>query len=305
MKTYSWAVWATLGAVASGCGAAKQDDVTGEPLGSGGGSMVGGSAAGGSPAGGSPAGGSESTNPPAAGGTPVAAGGGLVVPDDEEGSTGGAGQDDVCTLAILGDPGSNPSANFAEWIAERGPVVERFDAETRLPLLTAAELGRFDVVFLDWLAPETMSGVTPSEFGAWVESGGRLVALSGYADYPEALDVQNEMLEPLGLGFDATMPYFGPVVDFVPHPITAGLTSLTFVGGRVVTHEADDEVLMTMGEPALPTCVVGQRGSGKVFLFGDEWVTYDSEWSAQPEIEEFWVNVFAWLGDCDLQVVVK
>lgn len=235
------------------------------------------------------------------GGTAGGSGGGLVIPDDEEPPS----NDDVCSVAILGDPGSNPSANFAAWLGERGPVVERFESVTALPALTAAELSRFDVVFLDWLAPDTSVGISPSDLGSWVMAGGRLVALSGYGDYPEALAVQNDLLLPLSVGFDTTGPIWGPVTQFVPHSITTGLTSLTFIGGRSISHLPDDEVLMTVGDPADAVCVIGQRGSGKVFLFGDEWITYDSEWSAEPEIEQFWVNVFSWLGDCDITPIVK
>lgn len=239
--------------------------------------------------------------PFATGGTAEGSGGGLVITDGDPPT----GTDDVCSVAILGDPGSNPSANFAAWLGERGPTVERFESVAALPALTAAELSRFDVVFLDWLAPDKSVGISPGELASWVETGGRLVALSGYGDYPEALTVQNELLLPLAVGFDTTATLWGPVMDFVPHAITTGLTSLTFIGGRAVTHQADDEVLMTVGEPAQDVCVVAERGSGKVFLFGDEWITYDSEWSTQPEIEQFWVNVFAWLGDCDITPIVK
>jgi hypothetical protein len=60
---------------------------------------------------------------------------------------------------------------------------------------------------------------------------------------------------------------------------------------------------MTLNDPALPVAVVATRGSGRLFLFGDEWVTFDSEWVSMPEIEQFWVNIFDWLGGCKLTPV--
>ncbi len=209
----------------------------------------------------------------------------------------------ACKLAILGDPGSNPGANFAEWIEERGPVVDRYLAGPELQGFATTDLQTYQVVLLDRLAPGTVVGIAPDDLSSWVHGGGRVIALSGYGDYPEVVEVQNRMLEPLGLGFVSDSPVWGPVTQFASHPITAGLQSLTFVGGRQVTHDPLDEVIMTLNDPALPVAVVATRGAGRLFLFGDEWVTFDSEWVSMPEIEQFWVNIFDWLGGCKLTPV--
>jgi hypothetical protein len=36
---------------------------------------------------------------------------------------------------------------------------------------------------------------------------------------------------------------------------------------------------------------------GKVFVWGDEWITFDSDWSGRPElqVELFWTNALKWL----------
>ncbi len=211
----------------------------------------------------------------------------------------GPDTDEACRLAILGNPGFNPGANFAEWIAERGPVVDRFVAGPDLQAFTLANLQTYDVVLLDRLAPDALLGISATELATWVEAGGRVIALSGYGDYPEVVQVQNALLTPLGLGFVSETPVWGPVTQFTQHPINAGLQSLTFVGGREVSHQAGDEVIMTL-ETDIAVGVIAVRGSGRLFLFGDEWVTFDSEWVALPEIEQFWVNIFDWLGGCEL-----
>ena len=48
-----------------------------------------------------------------------------------------------------------------------------------------------------------------------------------------------------------------------------------------------------------------------VIVFGDEWITYDSEWSQDqhPEyqVEQFWLNIFKWLSpsdECQVPIVV-
>ena len=57
---------------------------------------------------------------------------------------------------------------------------------------------------------------------------------------------------------------------------------------------------MTLSDPPQPAGVLAERGSGRAFLFGDEWITYDSEWAALPEIEQMWIAIFNWLGGCEL-----
>ena len=39
-------------------------------------------------------------------------------------------------------------------------------------------------------------------------------------------------------------------------------------------------------------------GEGRVFVWGDEWVTYSSEWAARfdYQVDRFWVNSVAWLS---------
>ncbi len=215
------------------------------------------------------------------------------------------GGSDVCTVAILGDPGWYSAANFGSWIAERGPVVDRFDSNGALAAITADELAKYDVVLLDFLGPDFEVGVSPEDLAAWVNGGGSLIALSGYGDTDDALLTQNQLLLPLDLGFDTSAVLGGPVTDFVDHPITQGLTSITFVGGRRVTCLADDEVIMTINDPAIPVGVTAERGLGRAFLFGDEWITFDSEWSSIPEIQVMWINIFDWLADCELKEIIR
>jgi hypothetical protein len=175
-------------------------------------------------------------------GTAGSATGGRAVVDGTTGGElsilppqGGVDAGDDCAVGILGEPGENPAANFAAWIEARGPIVDRFAPGGELETLTPAQLSEYDVVVLDWLAPETTLGITPQELETWVQGGGRLIALSGYADYPEALAVQNQMLAPLGISFVTEQVLWGPVTQFVSHPITANLTEISFIGGREVT----------------------------------------------------------------------
>jgi hypothetical protein len=31
------------------------------------------------------------------------------------------------------------------------------------------------------------------------------------------------------------------------------------------------------------------------FVWGDEWITFDSQWSSMPMIKTFWVHILGWL----------
>ena len=46
---------------------------------------------------------------------------------------------------------------------------------------------------------------------------------------------------------------------------------------------------------------------GRVYVWGDEWITYDSEWSAHTDyqVERFWLNSLKWLtavGRCQVEL---
>lgn len=45
--------------------------------------------------------------------------------------------------------------------------------------------------------------------------------------------------------------------------------------------------------------VAVDRGSGKgrAVIWGDEWITYDSEWNNPNfDVPRFWSNIFRWIG---------
>jgi hypothetical protein len=37
-------------------------------------------------------------------------------------------------------------------------------------------------------------------------------------------------------------------------------------------------------------------GAGHGFVWGDEWIEFDSEWSAMPQIPQLWLQVFTWIS---------
>lgn len=209
------------------------------------------------------------------------------------------GQDGICdclAIAIVGTPGSLAASEFEQWLIERGTSAERINP----PVIDAAVLGAYDVVILDQLTriyepAETMA------FEAWVTAGGGLMAMTGHTANPvSAQQWPNSILGTFGLEYQGQL-LNGPVTDFLPHPISVGLTSVTFLGGFEVV-ETIPGTSDVVGQLAGPTPVAQAReyGAGKVFVWGDEWIEYDSEWTTMPEIALLWTNIFSWLSPADV-----
>lgn len=89
----------------------------------------------------------------------------------------------------------------------------------------------------------------------------------------------------------------GNVTTFHTHPLTTGLTSVTFNGGYCLANLPSGEGSVVVAEiTAGPVGLALVRGSGRAFVWGDEWVEFDSQWQTLPEIKTFWANSLGWLS---------
>lgn len=212
--------------------------------------------------------------------------------------SGGDGIFDCQRILLVGAAGANPSANFVAWLTGNGSQVERVLTDTTTPL-TATLLDGVKVVILDRL-PRTFTTDEAAILATWVEAGGGLMVMTGYSGGATDRDRPNSLLAPYGLGYQGGL-VSGPVTMFTTHPLTTGLSSVTFSGGFVVGTVGADAgpgggpttTVATL--PSGAAGVVQVRGAGRVFVWGDEWVTFDSEWSSMPMIRTFWVNALGWL----------
>jgi len=201
-------------------------------------------------------------------------------------------------IGILGNPGSNAASNFEQWLTKSGTSVKRIQTTETEPL-TRATLDPFDVVVVDCLTRDYTADEA-SIFAAWVSAGGGLAAMSGYHDDTTIDWRANSLLAPLGVAFAGDRTW-GPATKFATHAITAGLTSVTFTGGYLVSDLGGVTSTRTPVAfiPGTPDKTVGsavQSGSGHAFVWGDEWIEFDSEWSTYPQIPKLWVQVFAWIS---------
>jgi len=216
-----------------------------------------------------------------------------IVDDIDE---GGDGICDCLAIAIVGVPGSLAASEFQQWLIDRGTTTDRIDP----PLVDAAVLDPYDVIVLDQLT-RSYDPAEAAAFDTWVTEGGGLMSMTGHTASPvSAQQWPNSILGPMGLEYQGVL-LSGPVTDFLPHPTTVGLTSVTFLGGFAVVETIPglSEVVAQLPGP-VAAAQVQQRGNGRLFIWGDEWIEYDSEWTMLPEITQLWTNIFAWLAPADI-----
>lgn len=223
-----------------------------------------------------------------------------------------AGHDGVCdclNIATVGHigPWSNGGDIFASWLNARSPIgaVALADDE-----LTAENLKKFQIVVVLHAATQTIenNGVTApahhvfsdaetSAFDAWVRGGGGVMTTIGYTN-DEANEVVNVnlLLAKLGMGYSTErLNLTGNVQDWIAHPVTDGITNI-FTDNGV---EPDGPSGMTIAHGGDKVALqVAQVGDGRAAIWGDEWITYDSEWSdvKGQQVEHFWLNLLKWLS---------
>jgi hypothetical protein len=73
---------------------------------------------------------------------------------------------------------------------------------------------------------------------------------------------------------------------------------VTFLGGFYINVMDDGIGMSTVVAtlPAGPVAVAQVRNDGKLFIWGDEWIEFDSEWQNIPQIKQLWVNILAYLS---------
>ena len=218
--------------------------------------------------------------------------------------------------------GSGDNTNeFEAWLTTKSNATVSF-AITKPGPITLEYLNGFDVILLQDLRAWTFSSDEIAAFQQWIGEGGGVMALSGYFS-DDALEINNTnaLLSNSGMSLLATeVPgqscsdaaaiagsttlcpnskasatgkcyCWGnslPLTEWNPDQPTIK-DSLTAVGafrGRAVNPGTGTVVVSYGGTPVGATSVVG---TGKVFIFGDEWVTYTSQWTTggQPTTDPY------------------
>ncbi len=201
-------------------------------------------------------------------------------------------------IGILGTLGNTTSSNFQQWLESAGTSVTQLQTNPSDPAIDANTLAPFDVVILSKLP----RAYTPAEAKALkdrVAAGGGLISLSGFLTDWYSPAYTNDLLAPFSLAYSGYL-FDGPITTFAVHPMTAGLTSVSFVGGYTISDlGAGGSTRTAVAFQPNTSNAVGyavQLGLGRGFVWGDEWIEYDSEWSNSLQIKELWVDVFNWVA---------
>lgn len=221
---------------------------------------------------------------------------------------GGDGVCDCLNIATLGHigPWSNGGNIFASWLDARSPTgaVELGDQT-----LTPELLAPFQVVVSLHVATVSVgnrnrmaaanhaySDAEVAAFQGWVQAGGGVMTTIGYTG-DEAAEVVNvnRLLGSVGMGYSTTrLGLTGFIETWEPHPVTAGVRNI-FTDNGVEPEGTGMTVAQGSNQAALQ---VIQAGNGRVVVWGDEWITYDSEWEdvQDQQVELFWLNILKWLS---------
>jgi hypothetical protein len=219
---------------------------------------------------------------------------------------GGDGVCDCLRIATLGVPGMWGEGDvFEAWLNTRSnnPAVALADT-----VLSAETLSPYQVIVAqDLSAGHAYSAEEVQALDAWVKAGGGFMTLIGFAD-PDALENVNTLLASFGLSYgpDQALPRQGggtvPVTEWLEHPVTEGITQIGVDNGYIV--QGGSAIAMEQGSQML---IPFETELGHVLAWGDEWITYNSEWTDHPEyqVQLFWVNAIKWLTaatDCQVPI---
>ncbi len=235
--------------------------------------------------------------------------------------------------------GQDGSTVFQDWLNSKSTAkVDVYDTRTTL---TPDLLSKYQVIILQDLTNIvaysqqsdywTYSADEVQAVADWVKNGGAIISLTGYfSDNAYEITPTNQLLAFSGISYNAD-DILGSCPSGICYcwggsvPITAWnrneqmtqqINSVGAFRGRSINAQADATVFATYdGKNA----AVGKKiGKGRVFVFADEWVTYNSQWNdtslSQPasnyddpynpcnghkpsqelQIAQFWFNTISW-----------
>lgn len=224
------------------------------------------------------------------------------------------GHDGVCDCLSIGTIGQigpwGEGDIFAEWLDARTPqgAVKLDDQVLTSKLL--APLQVIVVLHVDTTsityegtgvtsdAHHAFTGDEAKAFGDWVKHGGGALTTSGYTSN-EASEVANVnlLLGTVGMGYSPTnIDLSGYITDWTDHPVTKGVSNVYTDNG--VEPDGENGTTLARDADGRVALQVNETGDGRVIVWGDEWITYDSLWAdvENQQVELFWLNMLKWLS---------
>jgi hypothetical protein len=198
--------------------------------------------------------------------------------------------------------------------ANSNTAIDRYETRASV-VLTPAFLANYDVLLVQWLADSFVAASTGGFDGqgywaftsdelaavaSWVSGGGGMIFLAGYdANIAGEVGATNPLLAAVSdLAYNAD-DVLGAVEtgngafclgDSVPlgnwnpsPPIGAGVTFVGAFHGRSI--KAGSNAVIDNQDPVTNAVYAAHedRGTGSVFAYTDEWITYASQWDPSPQ----------------------
>ena len=224
-----------------------------------------------------------------------------------------AGGDGVCDCLSIGTigaigPWSDGGDIFASWLNARTPqgAVALADDELtpeRLAPLQVIVVLHVDVTSIDnngvtTPAHHAFSATEVAAFGDWLKNGGGAMSTIGYTG-DEANEVTNVnlLLGTAGMAYSSSkLDLTGYIQDWTADPLTTGVKNIFTDNG--VEPDGPSGMTLAQDDSGRVALQVTETGSGRVVVWGDEWMTYDSEWVdvQDQQVELFWLNILKWLS---------
>jgi len=176
-------------------------------------------------------------------------------------------------------------------------------------VLTPALLAPYQIILSQDISGRVRTADEAAALEAWIRAGGGFMTLTGYGSANEPANV-NTLLAPTGIQYADTLVLCGcgftlPVDGWHPHPVSDMITRLgmdngypVMGAGAVVADQSGYDLLRAT-----------QLDSGRVPVWADEWISFDSEWTGHPDyqVQRFWLNAIKWLSPpmvCQVPILV-
>ena len=224
-----------------------------------------------------------------------------------------AQHDGVCdclNIATIGEigPWSDGGNVFKSWLNRHSPMPA---TDLGDKILTDDLLEPFQVIVVLYAATmdlngngralpahHTFSDAEVAAFARWVRAGGGVMTTIGYAgDEAKEVENVNRLLAPFGMGYSTSkLNLDGYCENWLAHPVTEQVKRIITMNGvepeglsgTTLAHDASQRVALQVAEAQ----------AGHVIVWGDEWITYDSQWQAvqDQQVERLWLNMLKWLS---------
>jgi hypothetical protein len=202
-------------------------------------------------------------------------------------------------VVFFGTRGSYDESALISFLQSYPATVSRL--ATNSSPVTGSLLTAYDVVILDQLSRSFDSSEADALRG-WVHGGGAVLSLTGFVNDSQDAALPNSLLAGFPLSFASAFVALTPapvsVSSFARSPVTVGLNNVPFWGGHQVTisGSCDGATQAIAFEEGGAVGAICQHGAGRLYLWGDEWVEFSSQWTTATDAQLFWQDAIAWLA---------